>query len=775
MKSILFFIALLITFSSTAQGQYSKVKIFASDSELQVLESIGIPTDHGSRKRNTWLVTDLSSEQIQLLTSNNFQFEVVIQDVQTYYIERNTSTATLNERNDCNPVGAGFDPTIPTNFHLGTYAGFYTYQEYLNELDAMAAAYPNLITVKAAIDTFQTHELRPIYWVKISDNPNIDEPEPQVLYTALHHAREPASLSQLIFYMWYILENYATNPEIAYIINESELFFVPMLNPDGYLENEVSFPNGGGMHRKNKRNVGTTNPGVDLNRNYDYQWNVSGTTSNVNGDTYAGTGAFSEPETQAIKYFCESHNFSFALNAHSYGNLLLFPFGWANSAFAAEHDYFQAFSNHQVIFNNYNATKSSNLYPAAGDSDDWMYDGDLTTKPKIYALTPETGSNADGFWPSESRILPICKENVWQNTIAAHLPHIYGATQEIDPPSIENLTGYFHYEYQRLGLTNGPVSVSIQPLFNINTVGGTNTHTINLMDQVLDSVSYTLPTSISFGDEVKYVLNTNFGGWTRFDTITKTFGVGQTAFSDNGNSVSSWTGNWNITSEYFVSPSTSITDSPNGNYSNGTNSSLELTQSFNFSTSTYASAQFYARWEIENDYDYAQFMASTDNGNTWTPLCGLYTNIGNNFQDDDEPLYDNFQTDWVLEEVDLSAYLGMANVQFKFRLVADNFVTEDGFAFDDFQIFADAQGLTIHEQVESQLKLYPSPANDYFIIDNYAMLIGVEIYNQFGQLVLTPTFNNGRINTQSLSNGIYYVKMQPCYSAAITKKIVISK
>ena len=55
--------------------------------------------------------------------------------------------------------------------------------------------------------------------MKISDNPNVSEPsEGQILYTSLHHAREPESLTQLIYYMWYLLENYNTNPEIKYLV-----------------------------------------------------------------------------------------------------------------------------------------------------------------------------------------------------------------------------------------------------------------------------------------------------------------------------------------------------------------------------------------------------------------------------------------------------------------------------------------------------------------------------------------------------------------------------
>ncbi|MBK6640892.1 MAG: hypothetical protein IPG39_06420 [Bacteroidetes bacterium] len=53
----------------------------------------------------------------------------------------------------------------------------------------MASKYPNLITVKQAIPFGTTIEGQPVYYVKISDNANIDETEPEVLYSAVHHAR----------------------------------------------------------------------------------------------------------------------------------------------------------------------------------------------------------------------------------------------------------------------------------------------------------------------------------------------------------------------------------------------------------------------------------------------------------------------------------------------------------------------------------------------------------------------------------------------------------
>ena len=78
----------------------------------------------------------------------------------------------------------------------------------LVELDEMYNLFPNLITSRSDIKdpnnndnphTHQTFEGRFLQWVKISDNPTISENEPQILYTSLHHAREPASMQQLIY------------------------------------------------------------------------------------------------------------------------------------------------------------------------------------------------------------------------------------------------------------------------------------------------------------------------------------------------------------------------------------------------------------------------------------------------------------------------------------------------------------------------------------------------------------------------------------------------
>ena len=120
--------------------------------------------------------------------------------------------------------------------------GFLTLSEIGAELASMRTRYPNLV---GRVDTIgRSVKGRPLWGIRISWNPLVTEDEPRVLYTALHHAREPISIMQMMYYMWYILENYGTDQEVTTVLNSRELYFVPVVNPDGYAENERTDPQG---------------------------------------------------------------------------------------------------------------------------------------------------------------------------------------------------------------------------------------------------------------------------------------------------------------------------------------------------------------------------------------------------------------------------------------------------------------------------------------------------------------------------------------------------
>ena len=103
-----------------------------------------------------------------------------------------------------------------------------------------------------------------------------------------------------------------------------------------------------------------------------------------------------------------------------------------------------------------------------------------------------------------------------------------------------------------------------------------------------------------------------------------------------------------------------------------------------------AKVTFYAKWDIEANYDYVQFQVSTNGGNSWVGQCGLYTVAGTDddgsVQPDGDPVYEGVMSDWVLEDINLSDYLGQV-INVRFRLRSDGGVTEDGYYFDDFKVF----------------------------------------------------------------------------------------
>lgn len=85
------------------------------------------------------------------------------------------------------------------------------------------------------------------------------------------------------------------------------------------------------MWRKNRGGTGLGRcAGVDLNRNFGYHWGGQGASRQPCAETFAGTGAFSEPESNALKNFMSTSaaNFEAWLTFHSYGQFILYPWGY---------------------------------------------------------------------------------------------------------------------------------------------------------------------------------------------------------------------------------------------------------------------------------------------------------------------------------------------------------------------------------------------------------------------------------------------------------------
>lgn len=795
MKKIntLILLILISGFSFAQQLKYSKVKIWFDGKQSSQLATLGVDLLEGEYKRGIWFISDFSEKEVSKIQQAGFRTEVVIDDVQKHYRERAQQSEQSLERVSSVACGTSAPTyTTPSNFYLGEMGGYFSYEQMLNILDSMALLYPTLVTVKQQIDPATSIEGNPIYYVKISDNTNVDESEPEILYTAVHHAREAESLSQLIYYMWYLLENYSTDPTIQALVDNTEMFFVPCLNPDGYMYNQMTDPNGGGMWRKNRRDNLDGQWGVDLNRNYDHFWGFDDTGSSpaTDGETYRGTMPFSEPETQALSNFTIAHEFQFALNYHTYGNYVVQPFGYLPNLYPADSAQYSIYGNALTHENHYRVGPPNITvnYVVNGSSDDWMY-GEQSSKPKVFAWTPEVGLGSDGFWPAPNRIVPIANENIYANLMLPKLATKYAQVSHNASLSIGQLGNYFAYDFDVIGLdTTGSFTVTIVPAsMNIISVGAANVYTnVNSFQSIHDSISFNLDPSIANGDQIIYIVECNNGLYVERQTITQTYGIPQPIIIDDCSNLANWSAagtSWDITTEDYVSAGTSITDSPFNNYASNDFNEIVLANNVDLTGVINASLSFDAKWVTEKGYDYVQLAASADNGSTWTNLCGRYTQPSTEQTIFGEPSYEGVQSTWVRETVSLNDYIGQS-IKLRFRLVSDGFLEYDGFYFDDITIETLSSGTGISNSPAAIFisQAYPNPATEKAEV-NYNLTSAGDrfvVYNTFGQIVYEKEIQNANgtilIPTSDLSSGMYtYCVLQNVGGRSKVGKFMVTK
>lgn len=792
MKKI-FSILLLLIISSTSfsqQQKYRKIKIWFDGKSSSQLAKLGVDLLEGEYKRGTWFVSDFSEKELDRINKGGFRTETIIDDVQKFYSERAQQSTSAQQRVSSTTCGSsGPTYTTPSHFYLGEMGGYFSYDQMINIIDSMALLYPSLITVKQQIDPTLSIEGNPIYYVKISDNATVDESEPEILYTAVHHAREAESLSQLIYYMWYLLENYSTDVTIQSLVNNTEMFFVPCLNPDGYMYNQLIAPNGGGMWRKNRRDNLDGEFGVDLNRNYDYFWGFDdiGSSPLTAEETYRGTMPFSEPETQAISNFSIAHEFKYALNYHTFGNHLVQPFGYIPDLYPVDSAQYSIYGNALTAENNYQFGPPNRTvnYVVNGNSDDWMY-GEQSLKPKIFAWTPEVGLLTDGFWPAPDRIIPLANDNIYANLMLPKLATKYARVTHEEDWNVTQTGNYFVYDFNVIGSdTTGTFTVSLTPISsNVISVGSAHTYTnVSSLQISRDSISFNLVPTISNGDQIIYLVTCDNGLYTESDTIIQTYGIPQPIIIDDCSNLVNWNSGsfWDTTTESFVSASTSITDSPFSDYFPSSYNEIVLANNVDLSGVINASLTFDAKWITEKGFDYVQLSASADNGITWTPLCGRYTQPSTEGTIFGEPSYEGTQIDWVKETVSLNDYIGQ-NIKIRFLLVSDAFAEFDGFYFDDLSIetLSSNTGVTSKPLNIFLSQAYPNPATEKAVVNFHLASVGdaFVVYNSFGQLMMkkeiTSTSGTIEIATENFSGGMYMylIKMKDGGRSRVGKFLV---
>ncbi len=271
---------------------------------------------------------------------------------------------------------------------------YYDYNDVTSALQTYESTYPS-IAKRYNLGT--TAEGRTIWAMKISDQVTADQPEPEILFIGLHEAREIMSTEITMDIIDYLLTHYSSSSEVQDWVNTWQIWIIPMLNPDGsaYCWSDDQY------WIKNRHDFGNDVYGVDLAHNYPFAWaSCFGSSSDPNSNSYHGTSAGSEPETQAVMELAVHHHFLAVLSYHSFNELVLMPYGCYGQN-APEKNILQNFGN---SFGSLIQKDSGTTGYSTGSWWEMLYSNDGNETDYFYAMNGAMAYaiqvNASSYYPS---------------------------------------------------------------------------------------------------------------------------------------------------------------------------------------------------------------------------------------------------------------------------------------------------------------------------------------------------------------------------------------
>ena len=350
-----------------------------------------------------------SQRQRFLQVDRNRDSELQPQEVRDYLLLQGDLRPGADEARLMREFMAGFESQRGT--------GYTSYDQASVRLEGLASKYPQLAQ---RVSLGKSAEGREIWALRIGSKP--DGRAPGVVITGCHHAREWMTVEVPLDLAQRLLDGYSKDPAMKQRVDSGEIWIVPIVNPDGYefSRSEDSW------WRKNRRPIeetGCPKPkppsgnwddspwlktpiGVDLNRNYfdpnnpqlyraagdtpcSFRDDPSHTSDAPRTDTYRGPSGASEPEVQAMQQLILGRdNVRGVVDYHSYGNMILYPWGHTSEPPANLETYQRVGQKmNEALGGDYRVGPSIDLYPTHGTSSDVFHaNGKL-------ALTMEIGSS----------------------------------------------------------------------------------------------------------------------------------------------------------------------------------------------------------------------------------------------------------------------------------------------------------------------------------------------------------------------------------------------
>jgi len=312
-----------------------------------------------------------------------------------------------------------------------------TYDHYFNyvEMENLLTNIRDTLNGKVAntaqlIDIGDSVEGRDLIGIKISDNVDTEEMEPEVRLLGTHHGNEMISYMVLLYFLEELADNF-NNPDTndwTKLVKGTELWVVPVVNPDGVNDGFDDYDNINGVRDSNGSRENANY--VDLNRDYSYKWNGSG----------GSPSPFSQPETAAVRDNHEANHYVISHSYHSGVEYINYVWNYEAESYPPYHpppnrDLIYEICEIYDSYTDYTITNGGDWYETNGDTNDWSYGewGDIDTTIELSA-----GQGSYSHDPLPSNILGVCQDNEYAILDTMLAPIHYGVHGKVVVSETDN-------------------------------------------------------------------------------------------------------------------------------------------------------------------------------------------------------------------------------------------------------------------------------------------------------------------------------------------------
>lgn len=356
------------------------------------------------------LDVDVRVEDLHRFDAIGVPYDVLIGDLQAHADAHHADMMRVRlEQIEQRPEGFQRRGQVHDDAWFATYRTLDEITQYMNTLESLR---PDLATIDVIGQSWEGREMFSITISGPGTETNPIEDRPALFIFSTVHAREWIAPMTTSYIASKLVADYDTDEHVRMLLDHARVVIVPVGNPDGYLFTWSDQR----YWRNTRRDNGDGTFGVNINRNWAFEWGNEGSSGASSSTNYRGTHPFSEPETRALRDVALGLGDKLVahIDYHSYSQLVMWPYGymsgvvtpepWASSLVHIGTCMSHAIDDATGAF--YRPQQSVDLYPASGVSQDWFF-GALSTVSFIIELRP---SHAD-FSPPPDQILPCAIEN----------------------------------------------------------------------------------------------------------------------------------------------------------------------------------------------------------------------------------------------------------------------------------------------------------------------------------------------------------------------------